>query len=145
MAGFRPLSWTSEWLQKRDTYSENPQPGRATPVGGTGPGRLGTRGDSGECSGRARGPRVGSAWRRARHDLRTLVLACRWERGWTLRDLLCNLWILITATIYQDIYHTVSFAAVEKQYWCFQSSFIIDSKKAKTKLKTKKQPYAYLT
>lgn len=78
-------------------------------------------------------------------ELQTLSLASRCERGWALRDLLYNLGILITTAIYRDIYRTVSFAATEQQYWCFQRSFFIDSKKPKTKSKNKTQPYAYLT
>lgn len=58
----------------------------------------------------------------------TLTSSPLCERGQPLHDLLRNLWILITAPIYQDIYHTVSFAAVQKQ--CFQISFTIDSKKS---------------
>lgn len=118
---------------------------RQSHVGHEGPGRLDTRDDTRECTGWAQGLRVCHAWRRAHHELWTLILTSRCKRGWTLHDLLCNLWILITATIYQGIYHTISFAAVGKQYWCFQGSFIIDSKKPKTKLKSKNQPYAYLT
>lgn len=135
IAGFCPIYWTYNWLQKRDRSPEKPQPGRVMLVWVALEARH---------RGWHRGVLVCNAWR-AHHERQTLILACHCERGWTLHDLLCNLWILITTTIYQDIYHTISFAAVEKQYWCFQCSFIIDSKKPKTKLKNKTQPYAYLT
>lgn len=62
--------------------------------------------------------------------------------GWASHQAPCDLQILITAPIYQDIYHTINFAAVEKQYIYI---FHRRSKKASNKIEKQTQPYAYLT